>query len=75
MAQIIWILEISEFLVHITKVLRVVQWSDFGQTLEFFDEKHQINLVDNLRIREAAFEAAEAASVAQWRLLRPRSGS
>ena len=45
MAQIIWILEISEFLVHvhITKVLRVVQWSDFGQTLEFFDEKHQVN--------------------------------
>ena len=43
MAQIIWILEISEFLVHITKVLRVVQWSDFGQTLEIFDEKHQVN--------------------------------
>ena len=43
MAQIIWILEISEFLVHITKVLRAVQWSDFGETLEFFDEKHQVN--------------------------------
>jgi len=46
-------------------------WSDIG----IFDEKHQVNCVDNLRIMEAAFEAAEAASVAQWRLLRPKSGS
>ena len=31
--------------------------------------------LDNFREAEAVFEAAKAASVAQWSLLRPNSGS
>ena len=42
MDQIIWILWISEFLVHIKKVFQSNPMSDFGQTSESFDKEHQV---------------------------------
>ena len=47
--------------------------SDLGQTFQSFDRKSKVEQATLGRV-EAEFEAAEAASVAQQRLLRSNSG-